>query len=87
MSLHNYKAWYCNLFEIIVKSIEIQHYLISDRGVSRIPKTSKTEFIVELINGRKPLTNVIKSSIFDAAGFLDTHLSKAFHHGFVLYFK
>ena len=87
MSLHNYKAWYCNLFAIIVKSIVIQHYLISNRGVSRIPKPAKTEFIVELINGRKPLTKVIKSSIFDAAGVLDTHMSKVFHYGFVLYFK
>ena len=87
MSLHSYKAWYCNLFAIIVKSILIQHYLIGNGRVHRIPKTSKAEFIVELINGRKPLSNVIKSSIFDDAGFLDTHLCKVFHHGFVIYFK
>ena len=87
MSLHNYNAWYCNLFAIIVKSIAIQHYLISNRGVSRIPKTSKTQFIEELFKGRKPLTNVLKSSIFDAVVVLDKQLRKVFHHGFVLYFK
>ena len=50
-----------------------------------MPKKSKTVFIVELINGRNPLTNVIKSSVFDATWVLDTHLSKFFHHGFFFF--
>ena len=44
------------------------------RNVSRIPATFKTEFFVILVNDWKPLTNLTRSFILDAAGVNDTPL-------------
>ena len=44
------------------------------RGGSRTAATSKVEFFVIIVNGRKPLTIITRSSTLNAAAVLDPPL-------------
>ena len=55
-----------------LKNIALKNEILSNRGRSIAPATSKTEVLVTLVIGKKLLTNVGKNSITDAAGLLDT---------------
>ena len=55
-----------------LKNIALKNEILSNRGGSITPATSKTEVLVTLVIGKKLLTNVGKISITDAAGLLDT---------------
>ena len=54
--------------------------IIKCRGRYKTPKTTYTELLVTLYNGRKPLTNMKKSSTSDAVRVLYTPLKRLIHH-------
>ena len=53
--------------------------IIKCRGRCRTPTTTNTELLVTLQNGRKPLSNIKKSSPSDAASALYTPLKQLIH--------
>ena len=54
--------------------------IIKCRDKSRALMTTNTEFPVRLYNGRKLLTNIIKSSTKDVMWFLYAPLKRLIHH-------
>ena len=54
--------------------------IIKCRGRYKTPTATNTELLVTLYNGRKPLTNIKKSSIPDAVRVLYTALKRLIHH-------
>ena len=54
--------------------------IIKCRGRYKTPTATNTELLVTLYNGRKPLTNIKKSSIPDAVRVQYTALKRLIHH-------
>ena len=54
---------------------DIEFQLLTSRGGSRTAATSKMERFVIIVNGRKPLTIITKSSTLDVASVLDPPLT------------
>ena len=66
---------------IIIKIIIIVITIITKcRGRYKTPTATNTELLEALYNGRKPLTNIKKSSIPDAVRILYTALKQLIHH-------
>ena len=66
---------------IIIKIIIIVITIITKcRGRYKTPTATNTELLEALYNGRKPLTNIKKSSIPDAVRVLYTALKQLIHH-------
>ena len=60
---------------------DIDHFFAEQfeiRGGSRAAATSKIEYFVIIVNGRKPLTIIPKHSILDVAAALDPPLKNSY---------
>ena len=66
--------------KVIVIVTIIITIIIKCRGRYRIPTTTNTELLMTLHNGRKPLSNIKKSSYSDIFRALYTSLKRLIHH-------
>ena len=66
------------IIEIII--IIVITIITKCRGRYKTPTATNAELLVALYNGRKPLTNIKKSSIPDAVRVLYTALKQLIHH-------
>ena len=66
------------IIEIII--IIVITIITKCRGRYKTPTATNAELLVALYNGRKPLTNIKKSSILDAVRILYTALKQLIHH-------
>ena len=65
---------------IVIIAIIIITIIIKSRGRYRTLTATNTELLVTLHNGRKPLSNIKKSSPSDAVRALHTSLKRLIHH-------